>query len=617
MSLNVLDKTNLDKLKALKNENVINIAKYYIELMKPSKLYVFTDTKEDTDFVKRMAVEKKEETSLKMQGHTIHFDHYNDQGRDKVNTRILVNKDQKMSKTVDVKDREEGLKEILGLMDGILKGKDMIIRFFTLGPKNSIFSISAMQITDSWYVAHSEDLLYRQGYEQFKKLKGSNDFFLVVHSAGELENNVTKNIDKRRIFVDLAGNRVLSINNQYAGNSLGLKKLSLRLAIYKSNNEDWLTEHMFVMGLHSINKNRVTFAAGAYPSMCGKTSTAMVPGQTIIGDDIAYLKIVKGICYAANIECGIFGIIKDVNAKDDPLIYDALRTPREIIFSNILVKDNMPYWQGMGVETPKEGTNHSGPGWVEGKKDAKGNVIPLCHANARFTLNLSELKNADLKSLEDPKGVPIKGIFYGGRDSDTSVPVFESLDWEHGIFVGAIIESETTQATLGKEGVRESSPMANMDFMVVPLAKYFDNHKKFGQTLAKNAPKVFATNYFLKANGKFTNEKTDKKVWLLWAEGRMNGEYETIKTPFGLIPKHSDLKALFKAIFNKDYTEKEYIDQFSVRLDKQLEKLDRMEAMFKSEEVSKFLFDILYQQRKDFQAMKQKYGKSVISPLEL
>lgn len=612
-----LDSKNLEKLKALNNDHVIEIANYYIHLMKPSNIYVFTDSKEDTDFVRQMAIKKNEEAPLKMQGHTIHFDHYNDQGRDKQNTRTLVTKEQKMSKTLDVKDREEGLKEILGLMDGIMKEKDMIIRFFTLGPKNSVFSIPTMQITDSWYVAHSEDLLYRQGYEQFKKLKGSGDFFLVVHSAGELENNVTKNIDKRRIYIDLTGNRVLSINNQYAGNSLGLKKLSLRLAIYKSNNEDWLTEHMFIMGLHPINKKRTTFVAGAYPSMCGKTSTAMVPGQSIIGDDIAYLRIINGECRAANIENGIFGIIKDVNAKDDPLIFEALKTPREVIFSNVLIKDGIPYWQGMGEETPKEGTNHSGPGWFEGKKDSKGNVIPLCHANARFTLKIAELKNADLKSLEDPNGVPIKGIFYGGRDSDTNVPIFESLNWDHGIFIGAIIESETTQATLGKEGVRESSPMANMDFMVIPLAKYFDNHRKFGNTLGKNAPKVFATNYFLKINGKFANDKVDKKVWLLWAEGRMNNEYDAIPTPFGLIPKYGDLKELFKIIFTKEYTEKEYIEQFSVRIDKLLEKLDRMEKMFKDEEVSKFLFDILYEQRKNLQTMKQKYGKSVVSPFEL
>jgi phosphoenolpyruvate carboxykinase (GTP) len=136
-------------------------------------------------------------------------------------------------------------------------------------------------------------------------------------------------------------------------------------------------------------------------------------------------------------------------------------------------------------------------------------------------------------------------------------------------------------------------------------------------TLSVKAPKVFATNYFLKINGKFANDKVDKKVWLLWAEGRMNNEFDAIKTPFGLIPKYDDLKELFKIIFNKEYTEKEYIDQFSIRLDKLLEKLDRMEKMFKDEEVSKFLFDILYEQRKNLQDMKQKFGKSIVSPFEL
>ncbi|MBK5134242.1 phosphoenolpyruvate carboxykinase (GTP), partial [Candidatus Bathyarchaeota archaeon] len=183
---------------------------------------------------------------------------------------------------------------------------------------------------DSFYVAHSEDILYRKGYEEFRDLNGSKEFFHFIHSAGELIGNppVTKNIEKRRIFVDLQESRVLSVNNQYAGNSLGLKKLALRLAINKANNEDWLTEHYFILGVRPKNKNRVTYFTGAFPSACGKTSTAMLPGQLIVGDDIAYLRAWDdGFAHAVNIEKGIFGIIKDVNAKNDPVIYEALTTP--------------------------------------------------------------------------------------------------------------------------------------------------------------------------------------------------------------------------------------------------------------------------------------------------
>ncbi|MHA1681189.1 MAG: phosphoenolpyruvate carboxykinase (GTP) [Promethearchaeota archaeon] len=613
--MSVLDEQNLNKLKELKNQHVIDLLNEYIELLKPAKVTVITDDDEDIAYVRKRAIELGEESKLKMEGHTVHYDGYFDQARDKANTRTLITKDQEMSKRINSMDRDEGLKEVMGIMDGAMKGKEAIVRFFALGPVNSRFTLSAMQITDSLYVAHSEDILYRKGYEQFKKLEGSDDFFLFVHSAGEMDGTVTKNVDKRRIYIDLKGNKVLTVNNQYAGNSLGLKKLALRLAIYKANNEDWLTEHMFVMGVHPPGKDRVTFFVGAYPSACGKTSTAMIPGQSIIGDDIAYLRAnEKGEAAAVNIEQGVFGIIKDVNPIDDPVIYKTLTTPRELIFSNVLVNDGVPYWINMGKETPKKGMNHSGKDWFEGKKDASGKEILLAHPNARYTVRICELENAD-PNMDNPEGVPVGAILYGGRDSDTNVPVFESLSWEHGVFIGATIESETTSATLGQAGVRKSSPMANMDFLVVPLGKYLENHKKFGNSL-KSCPRVFATNYFLKDdNGRYYNEKVDKKIWVLWAEGRVHGEYEAIKTSIGYLPKYEDLKALFKEVFDREYAESDYIEQFSVRVDKLLEKLDRMEKLYKEEpNIPEFFYEILESQRKNLIELKEKTGKSKISP---
>ncbi len=262
-----------------------------------------------------------------------------------------------------------------------------------------------------------------------------------MHSAGELdERNNTKNVQNRRIYIDPMGRRVLTVNNQYAGNSVGLKKLALRLAIHKANQEDWLTEHMFIMGVQPGGKGRVTYFTGAFPSACGKTSTAMVPGQLIVGDDIAYIrKGADGRAYTVNIEQGIFGIIEDVNEVDDPVIYEALTTPRELIFSNVLVNKGAPYWLGMGRPLPDEGENFSGQ-WKKGKKDAKGNEILAAHKNARYTIRLSELENVD-PMLDDPEGVPISAVIYGGRDSDTSVPVYQSFDWDHGVFLGASLES--------------------------------------------------------------------------------------------------------------------------------------------------------------------------------
>ena len=489
----------------------------------------------------------------------------------------------------------------------------MLVRFFSLGPTNSLFSLKALQITDSAYVAHSEDLLYRQGYEEFKKLNGSSDFFFFLHSAGRLENGVSAEIDKRRIYIDLEENRVYSVNNQYAGNSLGLKKLALRLAIKKANEEGWLAEHMFIMGVHGPN-DRVTYFTGAFPSACGKTSTAMIPGQTIVGDDIAYLNKINGGVRAVNVESGIFGIIRNVNSQDDPLIYQALTSPRELIFSNVLINDGIPYWLGMGKDIPNKGVNHSEE-WFKGKKDKDGNEIDCSHKNARFTIKLKALKNIDPKA-DDPAGVPIKAVIYGGRDSDTTVPIAESFTWEHGVFLGVIVESETTSATIGVQGVRKHNPMANLDFVPVPLGIYIENHFKF-KTNLKEVPKIYAVNYFLKdENGNFLTGKAYNKLWILWAEGRVNGEYKTIETPIGRIPKYEDLKEIAKRELKIDYTEEEYVKVFSIKVKKYLEKMERMSKIFENVEMPAAFIEELKAQNERLRETRTKFGEDTISPFK-
>jgi phosphoenolpyruvate carboxykinase (GTP) len=605
---------SLRKLVALRNPHVLKQVRSFIDLCKPVSITVITDDPTEIGYVRRLALDQGEEQPLKMEGHTIHFDGFNDQARDKEHTAVLLPEGQSLSRGIVSVEREEGLREMMGLLNGAMKDKEMLVRFFSLGPTDSRFSLCALQITDSAYVGHSEDLLYRSGYEEFNRLEGGPEFFTFIHSAGALdERNTSLDIDKRRIYIDFLDGKVYSVNNQYAGNSLGLKKLALRLAVYKANHEDWLAEHMLVMGVHPLGKGRVTYFTGAYPSACGKTSTAMIPGQTIVGDDIAYIKADgEGNARAVNIESGIFGIIKDVNPGDDPLIYKALKSPRELVFSNVLIEDGVPYWQGMGRDPPGNGINFSGD-WWKGKTDDSGKEIPFAHSNARYTMRISELENADPK-VNDPDGVVVQGVFYGGRDSDTNVPVCEAVSWEHGVYLGATIESETTSATLGQEGVRKSSPMANMDFMVVPLGTYLSNHIEFGRRL-RNCPKVFATNYFLKHEGEYTNAIPDKKAWILWAEGRVHGDYDAIKTPIGYLPKYRDLKELFRSVFGKDYTLEDYHTQFSVRLDKYLEKVARMEEIFKPEpDMPKEFWAILSQLRAELEVLKAETGKAALAP---
>jgi len=609
----LIDRANQEKLDYLGNEHVLKIVKMAIEICRPAKVTVTTDSEEDISYVRQLALQNGEETALAMEGHTIHFDGYYDQARDKEHTKYLLPEGVDLGAGINAINREEGLDEIVSFLEGSMKGKEMLVRFFSLGPCKSRFTIPAMQITDSAYVAHSEDFLYRQGYEEFKRLNGSADFFYFIHSAGRLENGVSRDVDKRRIYIDLVENRVFSVNTQYAGNTVGLKKLAFRLAIRKASAEDWLAEHMFLMGVHGPG-GRVTYFTGAFPSACGKTSTAMIPGHSIVGDDITYIRNVDGEARGVNVESGIFGIIRDVNPDDDPVIYQTLTTPREVIFSNVLVHEGKPYWLGMGQDLPGEGVNFSGK-WFKGKTDPEGNEITPAHKNARYTIRITDLENAD-PGLHATEGVPIQGFVYGGRDSDTSVPVAESLSWAHGVFIGASLESETTAATLGEEGQRKHNPMANLDFLSIPLGKYIENHLRFGTEL-KKAPAIFCVNYFLRdeETGKYLNSMSDKNVWIRWMEGRVNGEFRATGTPIGYIPRYEDLADLFAKLLGKNYSRGSYERQFSIRVGKYLRKLERIEAIYRDQTfVPDGFTQEINKQRQRLEEARAEHGSEIISP---
>ncbi len=610
-------KENYEKLLALKNPNLLDFVAKYMELCNPERVFISSDSEADIQYIRQETIKTGEERKLAVNGHTIHFDGYHDQARDRKNTKFLLPKGQTLGfgslggggETLGEMDREEGLKEIRSILDGIMRGRRLYVLFFCLGPTNSEFSLPCVQLTDSSYVAHSETLLYRQGYQEFKRLGRSARFFKFMHSEGELEGGVSKNIEKRRIYVDLQDETVYSVNTQYGGNTIGLKKLAMRLAIKRASEEGWLTEHKFIMGVHGP-RSRVTYFAGAFPSLCGKTSTSMLEGETIVGDDIAYLREKNGEMRAVNVEKGIFGIIQGINSKNDPLLWEALRSPGEIIFSNVLLaEDGSVYWIGKDGKVPEKGVNHSGE-WFPGKKDAGSNEITPSHKNARFTLDMKILRNLD-PGLDNPKGVKIDGIIYGGRDSDTWAPVEQSFDWTHGVITkGASLESEATAAVLGKEGVREFNPLANLDFLSIPLAKYIENHLKFGSKL-KNPPLIFSMNYFLKdEKGEYLNAVEDKLVWLKWMELRSNKDVGALKTPTGLIPKYEDLKRLFKEVLGKGYSKDDYVKQFTLRAPEHLAKIDRIMRIYKDRVpgAPNILFKILEEERKRIEEARAKHG---------
>ncbi len=601
------------KLTALDNLKLFEFVGEYVELCQPDSVYMCDDSDEDAEYLRNKALEFKEEKKLTKEGHTIHYDGYLDQGRAPGATKNLVPKNVvPLMPGLQPLEREEGLAEVRGILKGIMKGKQAVVKLSCEGPTHSPFSIACAQMSDSFYVCHSEELLYRRAYEHFKSMEDKDRFFRFVHSAGQLdENGNSVDLDKRRIYQDLEDYIVFSANNQYAGNSVGLKKHSMRLSIKLSGQEGWLCEHMFVMSILDEKRGRKTHFCGAFPSACGKTSTAMLPGEKIIGDDIAYFRNINGQFRAVNVENGIFGIIKDVNAEDDPLIFKTLMTPgKEIIFSNVLTgPDNEPYWLGMGVEIPKQGWNFSGQ-WQEGKKDPKGNPIPHAHSNARYTLRLWYLENIDA-AYQDRNGVNVQGIIYGGRDSDTSVPIEEAPDWKSGILLKACtLESETTSATIGKEGVLAPQPMANLDFISYPIGHYITNNIRFVQGIAK-VPRIYTVNYFLKGkNGDFLTSKLAKKVWLHWAERRIHGEADAHLTPMGFIPIYEDLREMFKEYLDEDFSRQLYDDLFKFRVDSWIAKIGRAIRFYErmAPDCPEEYFNVWRSLGHKLETLKDKYG---------
>ena len=607
-----LDADNFARLERLGSARLNAFILDSIELCRPAEVMILDDSPEHVRLTREKALETGEELPLTAEGHTVHWDGSADQGRDRERTKYLVPEGQTLSKALNQMERQAGLDEVRGLLEGAMQGRTMIVRFLTLGPNNSAFSVPCVECTDSWYVSHSLDLLYRGGYEQFARMSGEGEFFAVLHSCGKMDDRmVSAESDKKRIYIDHTTDTVYSVNTQYAGNTVGLKKLALRLAIRKADREGWLAEHMFIMGVHGPG-GRKTYMAGAFPSACGKTSTAMLPGETIIGDDIAYFRAVDGRCMAVNAEYGIFGIIQSVNVKDDPGIWDVLTKPGEVIFSNILVNDRKPYWLGMGQDVPAEGENFSGQ-WHKGETDAKGAAIPPAHKNARYAVAIKALANCD-SELNNPAGVPLDVVVYGGRDAYGYVPVQQSFDWDHGIVAyGASLETETTFAVIGKEGRFEINLMSIQDFVAIPLGKYVKNNLDFGRKLTKR-PLVFGVNYFLRdEQGAFVNGVRDKHVWIKWMELRVHGEADAMETPTGMIPLYADLQRLFRQTLDKDYSREDYVNQFSIRVPENLAKIGRVTEFHRahSEGVPEVLFEMLKQQKARLEQARAKFGDRI------
>jgi len=565
-----------------------------------------------------MSLAKGEEHPVAMRDHTIHFDLRQEQARIIDRTYYIVNPGEQTSVLALSIPRDEAYEYIKTYMTGIARGKTLLVGFFSRGPIGAPATIPALEITTSTYVMHSANILYRNVYHRFdEEVQRAGLFFINVHSEGP---NRPEDLPNARVFMDRSWLTTYSMFCTYAGNTLLLKKGNHRFAVDLATyyqREDKLSEHMFITGLRGPG-GRVTYFAGAAPSGCGKTTTAMT-GTDFVGDDLAQLWIAgDGTLRAINPEKGIFGIVQNVNRESDPYLMKALREEgAEVIWSNVLIDvHGVPYWVGNGEEPPKRGVNFQGE-WWEGKTDENGNPIPLSHPNSRCTVECTEIENYNQAAAEDPNGVQIKVITYSGRDSDTMPPVWVAKDPDHGVVIGASILSAATATEVGAKGVRRQ-PWANEPFIPGPLADYMDaQFAFFNSDKLKHKPLMAGLNYFLTheargGGGKgLLGEKRDVKVWLGWLELRAHGDVDAIETPIGFIPKYEDLRRLFDGI-GKEYPKDLYDKQFAFYVDNILARIDLQEEAYRKERnVPAKLFEVYREQREGLKALKAKYGPIV------
>jgi len=619
-----MEEKHLTRILKIKTPEILIRIANSIVLCNPRSIFVNTGSPEDLKFINDLSIEKGEESPLAMEGHTIHFDLAGEQGRIVDRTYYIADPEDHVSSLANRMDRPTALEQVRSNMKDIMKDMTMIIGFYMRGPVGAPVSNPALEITSSTYVSHSAELLYRNTFAEFdQEVEKLGHFFTNVHSEGL---NRDEDLPNARVFMDRKFQTTYSFNCTYAGNTLLLKKGNHRFAVDKAVYENLgkeLSEHMFITGIHGPN-GRVTWVAGAAPSGCGKTTTAMA-GNVFIGDDLAQMWIADdGSIRSINPESGIFGIVEDVNLEGDPLLMKVLRKPgHEVIWSNVLIDEKkIPHWIGNNEEHPDKGFNFQGE-WFEGKTDNDNKKIPLSHPNSRCTLRSSSLDNYS-DEAENPDGALTRIFTYSGRDADTMPPVWAAPTSDAGVVIGACIVSAATATEVGATGVKRA-PWANAPFIPGSLGDYMDaQFKFFGNDKIKKEykPVMAGLNYFLtdKARGgessDLIGEKRDVKVWLSWLERYAHNEVEYIATPIGNLPKYEDLKSLFKDIINKDYTKELYTKQFSLYLDNILKRVElQQDAYSKEENIPKALFEILAQQKQELLKFKNAHGSIVVPDL--
>jgi len=522
----------------LKNQKLNRFIRRAEKLCKPEKVVLIDGSKELYDSLLKQAVSTGEMIPLneqKLPNCFLHRSAVNDVARVEGRTFICCDKREDAGPTNNWMAPDKAYSLLEGIFDGCMKGRTMYVIPYSMGKVGSPFAKTGIEITDSLYVVFSMNIMTRVGSEVLDALGENGDFVEGLHSTAQLDE------EKRYICHFPQDNAIWSVNSGYGGNVLlGKKCFALRIASCQARDEGWMAEHMLILGLTKPD-GKTRYICAAFPSACGKTNLAMlIPPEgymrkgykiTTVGDDIAWLRPGKnGGLYAVNPENGFFGVAPGTNAKSNP---NALAsTSRDTIFTNVVqnLDDNTVWWEGLG-EAPENALDWKGQPWN------KDSGVKGAHPNSRFT---APAKNCPCLSdkFEEPEGVKISAIVFGGRRAKTVPLVYQSKSWEHGVFMGSVMASETTAAATGAVGVLRRDPMAMLPFCGYNMGDYFAHWLEMGKI--KDAPKIFNVNWF----------RTDEFLWpgfgdnlrvLDWIIDRCEDNAPADDTPIGYVPRPQDI----------------------------------------------------------------------------
>ena len=544
-----------------KNPNVIKWVDEMVALTKPDQVIWIDGSKEQLDELTNEVCSLPDGNKDKMYrlnpeklpGCLYHRTLPNDVARVEDRTFICCREKKDAGPTNNWMDPKEMKAMLTPMYDGVMKGRTMYVIPYSMGPIGSSLAKVGVELTDSIYVVLNMNIMTRMGADAFKNLGDtSNDFVRGLHSKADVDP------EKRYIIQFPEENTIWSINSAYGGNVLlGKKCFALRIASYQGKNEGWMAEHMLILGVKKPD-GEMRYITAAFPSACGKTNLAMLIPPAVykeqgyevytVGDDIAWMKPGKdGRLYAINPENGFFGVAPGTNAKSN---YNALAsTMKNTIFTNVALNnaDNTVWWEGLDKNPPVDATEWkgakvNGPEFTSEIDPATGKNKKLAHPNSRFT---APAVNCPCVSPEfnNPNGVPVSAIIFGGRRASTTPLVYQSFDWVHGTYMGSAVSSETTAAATGAVGVLRHDPMAMKPFIGYNVGDYWAHWLEMGEKLGDKAPKIFNVNWFKQdENGNFIWPGFGDNMRVLdWIIKRVEGKVDAVETPIGFLPKKGDI----------------------------------------------------------------------------